>query len=177
MSRAKDATAGASRSAASRADDRLTVIERSVAIAAPPEAVFAFHDDPRNLARIMPPGVRVELLDVRGSGVGRRVTLRMTQFLLLRRVIVVEFVRHEPPRELDDTQVEGPFAVWRQYREMIPTTGGTELRDRVEYRLPFGPLGRLVDLLLVRRRVERMFAWRQRVTRRLLEGRSGNGEG
>jgi len=34
--------------------------------------------------------------------------------------------------------------------------------DVVRYRLPFGPLGRLVNALLVRRDVERIFDYRNR---------------
>jgi hypothetical protein len=41
--------------------------------------------------------------------------------------------------------------------------------DHVTYEMPFGPLGNLVDRLLVRHDIERMFAYRHRVTREALE--------
>jgi len=39
----------------------------SIIIAAPIDAVFHFHDDTRNLLRITPPGVKLEVLEVRGE--------------------------------------------------------------------------------------------------------------
>lgn len=41
--------------------------------------------------------------------------------------------------------------------------GGVEMEDLIHYRLPFGPLGRLVEPLLVRPQIEAIFAYRQRV--------------
>jgi ligand-binding SRPBCC domain-containing protein len=38
------------------------------------------------------------------------------------------------------------------------------LEDRITYALPFGPLGHWVAGRLVRRRLERMFEYRHRVT-------------
>ncbi len=45
----------------------------------------------------------------------------------------------------------------------------TRISDRVEYELPFGPLGTLVDRLFVARQVESIFAYRQKVVAALFE--------
>jgi hypothetical protein len=46
------------------------------------------------------------------------------------------------------------------------------MRDVVEYREPFGPLGRLAHVLVVRRMLERIFDYRRDATGHLL-GRAG----
>ena len=57
---------------------RPAVLERSVEIAAPVEAVFAFHLDPRNAALIAPAGTRVVSVGGRRPlEAGGVVTLRM----------------------------------------------------------------------------------------------------
>jgi ligand-binding SRPBCC domain-containing protein len=38
--------------------------------------------------------------------------------------------------------------------------GGTRMTDVVRYRLPLGPLGRIMQVLLVRRDLERIFDYR-----------------
>ena len=42
---------------------------------------------------------------------------------------------------------------------------GTLMRDTVDYELPLGPLGALVNALFVRRSVERIFDYRRKVLR------------
>ena len=55
------------------------------------------------------------------------------------------------PRRFRDRQTRGPFAEFRHTHEFLPAEGGTLMRDPLEFRSPFGPLGRLVDALVMRR--------------------------
>ncbi len=157
---------------------RPSVLERSVEIAAPAPAVFAFHLDTRNAALISPEGTRV--VSVEGSfpvGPGGLVTMRIRQRPVP--VTVAWRVRIEsvdPDRRIVDAAERSPFALWRHehlFRELGPDR--TLMTDRVTYRLPGGRLGRLLDRLVVRRRLERAFAERHRRTRDLLEVRVGAG--
>ncbi len=161
-----------------------STLERSVEIAAPVSAVFAFHLDARNAALVSPAGTRV--VSVEGGvpvAPGGIVTMRMRQRpvpLTVAWRVQIEAV--EPERRIVDVAERSPFALWRHehlFRELGP--GRTLMTDRVTYRLPGGRLGRLADRLLVRRRLEGAFAERHRRTRRLLEARApagaGNGRG
>ncbi len=44
------------------------------------------------------------------------------------------------------------------------------MHDRVEYALPFGPLGRLAHGLAVRRQLEEIFAYRQKTIAEIFGG-------
>jgi ligand-binding SRPBCC domain-containing protein len=145
------------------------IFRGSITIAAPIADVFAFHDETSNLPGITPSGIRMEILDVRGQGLGKQVRLRMTQFGILSNIILIEFVEYQPPNRLSDQQRKGPFKHWRQRRDFREVPGGTEMTDTVEYTLPFGWLGRLADVLVVAPRIRRMFAYRQQRTRQLIE--------
>jgi ligand-binding SRPBCC domain-containing protein len=68
-----------------------------------------------------------------------------------------------------DAQVRGPFRSWRHTHRFLPVDGGTLLRDEVEYQAPGGPLAPLVDWLVVRPMLRRLFAYRQARTREFTE--------
>lgn len=132
-------------------------------IAAPPSAVFAFHERPDALARLVPPWEPVEVLRPPASLLpGTRVLLRV-RIGPLRLLWEAEHTRCEPPLLFQDRMVRGPLRSWLHTHRFRAERGGTLLRDEVEYELPFGAAGRLAAPL-VRRRLERMFAFRHQVT-------------
>lgn len=57
----------------------------------------------------------------------------------------------ERPRRFRDRQVRGPFGSFLHTHEFEPVDAGTLMRDTIEFRSPFGPLGRLVDAAVMRR--------------------------
>ena len=70
-----------------------------------------------------------------------------------------------PGRSFVDLQLEGPYALWEHTHTFDDTTDGTRMRDRVEYALPFGPLGALAHRLFVAHRLDEIFAFRGRIVR------------
>ncbi|GAA3938952.1 SRPBCC family protein [Microbacterium soli] len=57
----------------------------------------------------------------------------------------------ERPHRFRDRQVRGPFAAFLHTHEFAPAEGGTRMRDTIEFRSPLGPLGRLVDAVVMRK--------------------------
>ncbi len=149
--------------------------ESAIEIAAPVEMVFGFHLDTRNARLISPPGTRVDEVTGRfpvaaGSVVTMRLRQRPNPVASTWR-IRIEAV--ERPTLVVDVAERSPFAYWRHehhFRSLGP--GRTLMTDRVAYRLPLGPLGRLADRLLVRRALARTFAARHALTGELLEERA-----
>jgi ligand-binding SRPBCC domain-containing protein len=77
---------------------------------------------------------------------------------------------YEPPQLFADRQESGPFAYWYHRHHMLDdVTGGTILRDEVEYVVPLGALGLLCGGWLVRRKLAAMFDYRHDKTRQLIE--------
>lgn len=139
----------------------------------PRETIAGFHADPRALERLSPPGKKVRVLERPDDmHAGARVVLRVSQLgVPIRWVSRIE--AWEPPFRFVDVQEAGPFARWRH--EHLFEEGA--LVDRVDYEVPFARAGgRLVDLLLVRPDLLRMFRHRHRVTREALRPgpRAGN---
>ena len=78
---------------------------------------------------------------------------------------------YEPPLFFEDEQARGPYAVWRHRHTFEEVEDGTLISDRVEYALPLGALGRVVQPI-VRRQLLGIFEFRQRALPPLLGGDS-----
>ena len=154
--------------------------ERSVEIAAPVEDVFAFHLDTRNATTISPRGTHISHVTGRFPVMpGALVTMRMRQWPSpVGTTWRVRIDAVEPPHRIVDRAERSPFRSWRHEHLFQPLgPGRTLMTDRVEYRLPLGPLGRLADRLLVRRQLTHAFAERHRRTRALFAARAREGAG
>ncbi|MGB4136249.1 MAG: SRPBCC family protein [Microbacterium sp.] len=64
------------------------------------------------------------------------------------------------PRSFRDRQTRGPFALFEHAHWFSPCAGGTLMRDEIEFRSPFGMLGRAVDALAMRRHLIRVITER-----------------
>jgi ligand-binding SRPBCC domain-containing protein len=142
---------------------RVHVLEREQRIPAPPERVFPFFEDARNLEAITPPflGFRVTTPAPIEMRPGARIEYR----LKLHGVPVrwrTRIERFDPPHMFVDLQTSGPYRLWHHTHVFEPDgRGGTLMRDRVRYALPLGPLGSLAHGLFVRRDLRRIFDYRQ----------------
>ena len=145
-------------------------------IAAPPEAVFAFHESPGALQKLIPPDDRVRVIEQDDSiRPGARVVLEARIGPLPTRW-VAEHTEYDPPHRFADRQVSGPFAHWYHvHRFLDDGRGGTILRDEVDYEPPMGFFGRLFGDALIRQKLDQMFDHRHETTRRIVE--SGDFEG
>jgi ligand-binding SRPBCC domain-containing protein len=78
----------------------------------------------------------------------------------------------QPNRSFVDVQTRGPYDVWHHTHEFEPANGGTIVRDRVRYALPFGALGELVAGGLVERDLAMIFDVRRARMEEALAARS-----
>ena len=138
-------------------------LEQTQRIAAPPERVFPFFSDPANLARLTPPWLNFRIagepLDRIAEGV--RIEYRI-RWMRLRLRWVTRITRWNPPSGFQDVQEKGPYRTWVHTHAFRAVEGGVAMSDRVDYELPFGPLGRIAHALVVRRQLRRIFDFRRK---------------
>ena len=145
--------------------------EKESVIRAAPERVFAFHELPDAIERLIPPWENAKILqraDI--SVIGSRAIIEQRLFGLFPSRWVAEHTRYDPPRIFEDVQVEGPFAKWRHRHIVESHEDGANLRDEIEFEPPLGPLGSMAAPLFILPKIEKMFDYRHRVTKEWCEG-------
>jgi ligand-binding SRPBCC domain-containing protein len=146
------------------------IVNSSVVINAPAEAVFDFHTDIGNLPLISPSWMKMEVLKTTGEARGKMIELYLTHFGLIKSKWVVEISEYDRPYRITDIAHEGPFKLFRHQRDIKRITATScELTDTFEYELPFGIIGKAADKLIVHSFVERMFRDRHIKTKKVLE--------
>jgi ligand-binding SRPBCC domain-containing protein len=126
--------------------------------------VFQWHDRPDVFEQLTPPWERVRVVERTGGIADGRMILEMRVGLLHRRWIA-QHVDFQPGRQFRDVQVAGPFARWEHTHTVEPDgPAACYLEDRIEYALPLGWLGKLAAGRFVKRKLNRLFAFRHRVT-------------
>ncbi|HZT33987.1 MAG TPA: SRPBCC family protein [Bryobacteraceae bacterium] len=141
---------------------KLYTLQTELTLPVSVQEAFQIFEDPYNLARITPPWLRFEITSRERVRMrrGAEITYRISwlRIPIRWRTVITEY---EPPFYFVDEQAEGPYRLWRHHHELWPIEEGTVIRDRVEYALPLGLLGRLAHFLLVRRQLDGIFAYRQ----------------
>ena len=138
------------------------ILEREQLLPRPIGEAFAFFAQPGNLEAITPPWLNFKIRTPQPivMRAGARIVYRLRYFgLPLTWHTLIE--DYEPGVRFVDLQEKGPYAYWRHEHVFHSVEGGTQMCDRVEYRLFFGPLGKLANSLWVRRSVERIFDHRR----------------
>lgn len=130
------------------------------------EAVYAWHALPEALQKLTPPWEHAQVVEQTGGieQPGSRVKLRV-RVGPFSQIWTAEHTACEPGRMFRDVMVSGPFRRWEHTHLFVPAGEHRSwLEDRVEYEFPLGGLGKLVGGWYTRRRLQRMFEYRHRVT-------------
>ncbi len=142
-------------------------------IRASPERVFAFHELPDALERLMPPWEKARVLvPPKNLHAGTRTVVETKLLALFPVRWEALHTAYERPRMFEDVQVSGPFKSWRHRHIVEPHELGAVLRDDIEYEPPLGFLGRAAAPFMVERRLRRLFDYRHAVTKSWAEGES-----
>ncbi|MEL7473125.1 MAG: SRPBCC family protein [Planctomycetota bacterium] len=150
--------------------NKVRTLEKEIWLAAPLETVFDFFSDAHNLEEITPPILKFRVLTPRpipmeqGTLIDYKLSLRGFPMKWRTRIAV-----WEPPRRFVDMQLRGPYRWWHHTHTFESHNGGTRCKDIVEYQHLGGPI---IDKLLVRPDVEKIFAYREQKMVELFGGAS-----
>ncbi len=143
----------------------MATLRRTVALPASAAEAFAWHERSGAFERLAPPWDPVRVVERRGGiGAGDHVVLELRRGPLRLRWRA-EHRDYRPGRSFTDVQTRGPFARWTHVHSFEPDgDDACRLEDHVEYALPGGALGAALAGGALRRRLEHVFAFRQRRT-------------
>jgi uncharacterized protein (TIGR01777 family) len=134
-------------------------------IACPAQELFDWHARPGAFDRLSPPWMSAQVIE-RSGGIedGARLVMQVGPGPFGMRW-VAEHRNYIAGQQFADVQVSGPFARWEHVHRFEPVDDGhCYLDDSIDYRLPLGALGGIFGGPFVTAMLERMFAYRHRVT-------------
>src|SRR5258705_6147626 len=128
----------------------MTVLDRTIEIAAPPARVWALLGTLDALERYDPGVARSRITSTERDGIGATRQCDLEPGGWFRERVTA----WEPERALAFELYECTLPVKRLKHDYVLTASGrgTRVDQHMEYRLKFGPLGSLLDVLIVRRR-------------------------
>ena len=150
-------------------------LERRQLVAMPLERCWRFFSDPGNLAKITPPSLGFRVLSKQPAEIhpGLMIRYRVSPIAGVPLTWVTEITHVRAPHYFVDEQRVGPYRMWHHehtFREV--DAEHTEVSDLVHYVPPLGPLGAVLNKLIIRRQLERIFAFRESQLGEI-SGRSG----
>lgn len=127
------------------------------------DSAWDFFSDPRNLQNITPPDMGFEII----SGAERKMHPGQIIQYIVRPVAgfktrwVTEITHVQEKKFFVDEQRFGPYALWHHKHFFREIENGVEMEDVVDYKLPFGILGRMMHPVLVKPRLQEIFDFRR----------------
>lgn len=128
------------------------------------DEAWAFISDPKNLQRITPPemGFLVRTPDLPAQMyAGMIIAYTVRPLLGIPTTWVTEITHVVPQHYFVDEQRVDPYTLWHHQHRIEPSGKGVLMTDIVSYQPPLGFLGRLANALLIRKKLEEIFAFRK----------------
>ncbi len=140
------------------------ILSRQQWIPASLEHVFAFFEKPENLARITPRWLKFQITTPSPIHMAQGTEIEYTIAWLGFPVRWhTQITKYDPPSCFIDEQIKGPYRTWIHVHMFEEKDDGVLMTDRVTYKLPFGPLGRLMHMSLIGKQLDEIFNYRRNV--------------
>ena len=138
----------------------------------PVDQLFSWHENPGAFERLTPPFEPVKVKKRKGGIDGGEVHLQMN----LGPIPLPWVARHHnyiKNEQFLDEQVSGPFASWNHAHlfEKIDAKS-SKLIDKIDYKLPFGTVGKTFGGAFAEQKIKQMFAYRRNITKNDLVSQS-----
>ena len=148
-------------------------LQRTQRVTATLDECWSFFSDARNLSKITPPALDFRIKTDLPAKVYPGLMIQYTVSPLLGIPVswLTEIVQVRAPFYFADEQRVGPYRVWHHEHFFAEVGGGqVDMRDLIHYVPPFGPLGAILNMLVIRPQLERIFAYREQILRTMKFG-------
>jgi ligand-binding SRPBCC domain-containing protein len=133
--------------------------------------VFSFFERPENLATITPSWLGFRLLTRSPVLMKKDAVIEHSVRVMGVRVRWKSLIReYEPPFRFVDVQLKGPYAFWHHTHVFTEVNGGTLISDEIQYAMPLGVIGKIVQRVAVKRQLDDIFAFRAEMIKRIFGG-------
>lgn len=132
------------------------------------DKAWDFLSSPKNLKTITPDYMSFDILSGADKPMfaGQIIQYIVTPVLGIKTNWVTEITHVIDKQYFVDEQRFGPYALWHHKHFIKEIDGGVEMEDIIDYKVPFGFLGRLVHPILVKPKLTEIFNYR---TKKLID--------
>ncbi|WP_299526547.1 SRPBCC family protein [uncultured Lutibacter sp.] len=132
------------------------------------DQAWDFLSNPKNLKIITPNYMSFDIIsgDDKPMFAGQIIQYIVTPVLGIKTNWVTEITQVVDKEYFVDEQRFGPYALWHHKHFIQPIEGGVEMEDIIDYKVPFGFIGRMVHPILVKPKLTEIFNYR---TTKLIE--------
>ena len=127
------------------------------------DEAWRFFSSPVNLKEITPDYMGFEITSDLGDGrmyPGQIITYIVTPLLGIPMRWATEITHVQDKKYFVDEQRFGPYSFWHHQHWFEENDDGVLMKDVVTYGLPLGPLGRIMNNVLVRSKLQEIFDYR-----------------
>ena len=126
------------------------------------EKVFDFFSQAENLEKITPDWIQFKVEKkstkeiIEGSEIDYRLKIKGVP------ASWKSLIKTWKPGEMFvDEQLKGPYSIWLHTHSFEDMKDGTLITDRVIYKVPLGPIGSIVEFIMVRMDIQKIFDYRK----------------
>ena len=130
-----------------------------------PAEAWDFFSNPANLGKITPNEMNFVITSKLPKKIypGMIITYKVSPVLRFPLTWVTEITQVKEPFFFVDEQRVGPYAIWHHEHHFEVAGNGVMMTDKLFYKVPFGPLGKLLDEVLIRKKVSGIFEFRKKI--------------
>ncbi|MGE5431589.1 MAG: SRPBCC family protein [Syntrophomonadaceae bacterium] len=124
---------------------------------------WKFFSDPGNLQKMTPPELDFKIQTELSEKMypGQIIIYRIKIFPLIYVTWVTEITHVTDYEFFIDEQRFGPYKFWHHQHIFREVSQGIEMTDRVHYAIPFGLMGRIMNSLVIKKKLNKIFSFRR----------------
>ena len=134
------------------------------------EKAWDFFSSPKNLSVITPPEMGFKILtELNGKEIhdGMLIDYTVKPLLGIAMHWQTKIRDVEKYKVFADIQLKGPYKSWEHTHTFEEINNGVLMKDIINYELPFGFIGDIAHTLLVKKKIENIFAYRKSVLEKI----------
>jgi ligand-binding SRPBCC domain-containing protein len=129
------------------------------------DKAWDFFSSPLNLQKITPPDMSIVVTSDSDERTkiypGMIITYKISPLLGIKFNWMTEITHVKEKEYFVDEQRFGPYALWHHQHHFKQMEGGVLMTDIVNYAIPYGFIGRIVNSLLVEKKLKKVFDFRE----------------
>lgn len=129
------------------------------------DKAWDFFSSPRNLAKITPEHmgfIITSKFNDEKMYPGMLITYKVSPLLGIQMDWCTEITHVIDKKYFVDEQRFGPYAMWHHQHHFKVVEGGIEMTDIVNYAIPMGILGRMMNSIMISNEIEKIFSYREK---------------